>query len=167
MSQQAELVITRTINAPRELVFQAFTQAEHLQHWWGPKGMDLTVLNLDLRPGGVFHYGMRSLDGQSMYGIFHFREIISPEKLIFTSGFADEAGNLIRAPFSPVFPMELYNEYTFSDENGKTLLTLRGYPLIATEEEKLFYASMKDNMRQGFGGTFDKLDDYLKALTSR
>lgn len=164
MTQQAELVITRTIDAPRDLVFLAFTQAEHLKHWWGPKGMELTVIKLDVRPGGIYHYGMQSPDGHSMYGIFHFQEIVEPEKLIFTSGFADAEGNLIRAPFSSVFPMEILNVYTFAEENGKTLLTLRGNPVNATEEENQFYASMKDNMQQGFAGTFDKLDDYLATL---
>ncbi|WP_438448093.1 SRPBCC family protein [Gorillibacterium sp. sgz5001074] len=164
MSKQAELVITRTIDAPKELVFQAFTQAEHLKNWWGPKGLELSVLKLDVRPGGVFHYGMQTPDGQMMYGIFHYREIEAPNRLVFSSGFADEAGNLIRAPFSAVFPMELLNEYTFTEENGKTVLTLRGEPLHATEEEAQFYASMKENMEQGFGGTFGKLDEYLATL---
>ena len=58
-----EFVISRVFDAPRDLVWQSFTQAEHLKHWWGPKGFKMLSCKLDLRPGGIFHYGMRAPNG--------------------------------------------------------------------------------------------------------
>ncbi|WNR44989.1 SRPBCC family protein [Paenibacillus roseipurpureus] len=161
-----QLEITRIVNAPRELVYSVWTQPEHLAAWWGPTGMELTVKSLDVRPGGSFHYGMKSPEGFEMFGKFAYREVEAPVKLVYVSSFADAEGNVIRAPFSPVFPIEIINELTLTEEDGQTIITLRGGPINATEEELQFYASMKGSMEQGFGGTFKQLDDYLAGLTA-
>jgi uncharacterized protein YndB with AHSA1/START domain len=161
MSKQIELVITRTFDAPRELVFKAWTESEHLKHWWGPKGFTFGVSKLDLRPGGVFHYSMRSPDGHEMWGKFVYREIVAPEKIVFVNSFSDEEGNTVRAPFSPTWPLEVLNTLTLSENEGKTTLTLRGGPINATEEERKTYEAGFESMKQGFGGTFDQLADYL------
>jgi uncharacterized protein YndB with AHSA1/START domain len=161
MSNQIELVITRTFDAPRELVFKAFTEPEHLKHWWGPKGYTMNVAKLDLRPGGVFHYSQRSPEGQEMWGKFVFREIVEPEKLVYTNSFSDEEGNTIRAPFSPTWPLEILNTLTFTEHEGKTTLTMRGVPLTATEEELKTFKAAHDMVQKGFAGTFDQLADYL------
>ena len=159
-----EFVITRTFNAPRSLVFKAFTEAEHLAHWWGPVGFKLEVLALDVRAGGKFHYKMRSAEGHEMYGVFNYKEVSAPEKIIFTSGFSDTEGNVVRAPFSTEFPLEVLNTWTFSEENGKTTITLNGGPFNATDEENKFYTDMHSGMNQGFNGTFDQLENYLKTI---
>jgi uncharacterized protein YndB with AHSA1/START domain len=159
-----DFVITRVFNAPRKLIFDAFTQPKHLAHWWGPKGMELEVINLDLRPGGIFHYGMKSPEGHEMFGVFKYIEIVSPEKIVFINAFADKDGNIIRAPFNPLWPLEVNNVWTLTEENGKTTLTLKGGPHNASDEEhKMFEAGMP-SMQQGFGGTFDQLEAYLKTL---
>lgn len=159
-----ELVITRIFNAPRELVFKVWTEAEHLQHWWGPKGFTFGVVKLDLRPGGIFHYSMRSPDGHEMWGKFFYREINAPEKLVFINSFSDEEGNTVRAPFSPTWPMEILNTLTFTEHEGKTMLTMRGGPINATEEERKTYEAAFESMKQGFTGTFSQLDDYLAKV---
>ncbi len=164
MSKTIDLVITRTFDAPRELVFQAFTQAEHLQHWWGPKGMTLSVSKVDVRPGGIFHFSMETPDGHKMWGKFVYREIVAPEKLVYTNSFSDEEGNIIRAPFSETWPLEVLNTLTFTEDNGKTILTLHGVPWNASKEEEQNFADMHGSMHQGFGGTFDQLDAYLARL---
>ncbi len=156
-----ELVITRTFDAPRDLVFKAFTEAKHLQHWWGPKGWSLDVLTLDLRAGGVFHYSQESADGHKMWGKFVYREVAKPERLVFVNSFSDEEGNTVRAPFSETWPMEILNTLTFTEHEGKTTLTMRGGPLSATEEENNTFAAMRQSVQQGFAGTFDQLADYL------
>ncbi len=163
MSNQNELVITRTFDAPRELVFKTWTEAEHLKHWWGPKGTKIEVAKLDLQPGGVFHYSLSSPEGV-MWGKFIYREIEEPEKLVFVSSFSDEEGNTVRAPFSQIWPLEVLNITTFTEKDGKTTLTMRGGPISATEEEFNFYAQMHDSMQEGFAGTFDQLDDYLAKI---
>ena len=159
-----DFVITRVFNAPRKLIFSAFTEPKHLAHWWGPKGLSLQVIKLDLRPGGIFHYGMQSPEGHEMFGVFKYIEIVFPEKIVFINSFADKDGNIIRSPFSALWPLEVYNVWTLTEENGKTTLTLKGGPHNATEEEHKIFESMKPSMQQGFGGTFEQLDEYLKTL---
>jgi len=159
--KNAELVITRTFHAPRELVFKVWTQAEHLSHWWGPKGFELNVARLDLRPGGVFHYSMKSADGFEMWGKFVYEEITAPEKIVFVNSFADPEGNTIRSPFSDIWPLEVRNTLTLTESEGTTTLTLRGGPLRASEEERRAFVEGFESMKQGFGGTFDQLEAYL------
>ena len=161
---ESELVITRSFNAPRELVFKAFTQAEHLVHWWGPKGFTIEIHQLKLRPGGKFHYSMQLPDGGKMWGIFVYHEIKSPERIVFVNSFSDEKGNITRASFAQTFPLEILNEWTFTEENGKTTITLKGKPINATEEENNFFKGMASSMQQGFGGTFDQLEAYLTDI---
>ncbi|GGG72811.1 SRPBCC family protein [Paenibacillus radicis (ex Gao et al. 2016)] len=156
-----ELEITRTFNAPREIVFQAWTDVNQLKQWWGPTGMELEVSKLELRPQGIFHYSMKSPEGHVMWGKFVFHEIVEPEKLVFVNSFSDEEANTIPAPFNADFPMEIKNTLIFTEQDGKTLLTMRGGPINATETQLQFFKSMHESMQQGFGGTFDQLDAFL------
>lgn len=159
-----ELVITRELNASRELVFKTFTELEHLKEWWGPKGFKFSNAKLDLRPGGIFHYCMTSPEGHEMWGIFKYIEIIAPEKVIFTNGFADAEGNFIRAPFSPTWPLQVLNTWTFTEKNGKTLVELRGIPYNATEEETAMFTANFGNMNQGFAGTLEQWEQHLSTV---
>ncbi|MCF8246858.1 MAG: SRPBCC domain-containing protein [Saprospiraceae bacterium] len=158
------LSFTRVLDAPRELVFKAWTQPERLAKWWGPTGMELKVLKFDLQPSGIFHYSMSAKNGFQMFGRFTFREITSPERLVFINSFADEEGNIIPAPIIENFPLEVHNVLTFTEQDGKTIMTLQGGPLRASETEIATYRGMKESMEKGFGGTFDQLVEYLKAL---
>src|SRR5205085_4388835 len=107
-----EFTITRVFDAPRELVWKAITESERLMRWWGPKGFTMQVAQLDLRPGGVFHYSMRSPGGNDMWGKFVYREVVAPERLVFVNSFSDAEGNLTRNPFSPSWPLEILNTWT-------------------------------------------------------
>jgi uncharacterized protein YndB with AHSA1/START domain len=107
---------------------------------------------------------MRSPEGLEMWGKFEYREIEAPEKIVFVNSFSDSAGNKIRAPFSPTFPMEVLNILTFTENEGKTTLTLRGAPINASAEERSTYQGMVESLKQGFGGTFDQLSDYLANI---
>lgn len=158
------LEITRTFNAPRDLVFKAWTDLEHLKHWWGPKGSVINISKFDLQPGGIFHYSMQTPDGRQMWGKFVFREVAGPGKLVFVNSFSDLQGNTVRAPFNELFPLEILNIVTFTEQGGQTTLTLRGGPIQAAEEEVQFFHSMHPSMQQGFGGTFAQLDEYLAKL---
>lgn len=159
--EESELVITRIFDAPRDLVFMAWAEAEHLRHWWGPKGFALSVSKLDFRPGGFFHYSMRSSDGHEMWGKFVYREIAQPDRIVFVNSFSDEEGNITRAPFSQTVPLEILNTVTLSENEGKTTLTIRVCPINATAEERETFKAMFESMQQGYGGTFDQLADYL------
>jgi len=159
-----EFVITRVFDAPRALVWKAWTESERLAQWWGPKGCKIRVAKLDVRPGGIFHYVMQFRTGAEMWGRFIYREIAAPERLVFVNSFSDPDGGITRAPFSQLnqtWPLEVLNTLTLTEQGSKTMLTLRGGPINATEEELETFARMFDSMRQGFGGTFDQLADYL------
>jgi len=160
-SEGKELVITRVLNAPRELVFKVWSEVEHLKRWWGPKGIEISVAQLDFRPGGFFHYNMLSPDGNQMWGKFVYQEIEAFEKIVWVNSFSDEAGNIVRAPFSDLIPLEIRNTVTFSEHHGQTAMTLRSGPIHATEAERSFFEGMFDSMEEGFGGTFDQLEQYL------
>jgi uncharacterized protein YndB with AHSA1/START domain len=157
-----ELEITRQFNAPRKAVFAAFSKAENLASWWGPKGFDIEVHKLEFQPGGIFHYSMRTPDGSQMWGRFFYIEIEEPERIVFINSFSDEAGNVVRPPFEDPWPAEIMNVLTLTELEDTTILTLRGKPHNATPEESQTYADGFSSMQQGFGGTFDQLEEFLE-----
>jgi uncharacterized protein YndB with AHSA1/START domain len=157
-----EFTIARVFAAPRALVYQALTEVDRLAQWWGPKGFTMVRATLDLRPGGRYHYLMRSPDGHEMWGRFSYVEVVPPSRLVFTNAFSDAAGNAVRAPFSPTWPLEVLNVLTLEEQDGKTTVTMRGAPHQATAEEIRTFDGHRPSMQQGFGGTFDQLDEYLK-----
>lgn len=159
-----ELVIIRTLNAPRELVFKVWTQAEHLAQWWGPKGFKVGIHALNLTPGGAFHYSMESPDGQQMWGKLVYHEVVSPERLTYVSSFSNEAGETIRHPLSATWPLETLNKMTFTEHDGKTTLTLRGGPINATAEELATFEQARPMVEKGFDGMFSQLESYMASL---
>jgi len=96
-----------------------------------------------------------------MWGKWIYSEVTPPSRLVFTNSFADEAGNTIRAPFSETFPLQNESILTLDEVDGKTILTMRSYPLNATEAEVATYDAMHTSMQKGFGGTLDQLAAYL------
>ncbi len=153
--------ITRTFNAPRVVVWKAWTEREALEEWWGPKGCAIEVEELDVSAGGTFHYSMGMPDGSKWWGIFHYEEVEKPERIVFVNSFSNESGDIVGAPFSASWPKEIRNVATFHEEGGKTRLELRGQPVNVSAEEQAMFESMFGSMSQGFGGTFDQLDSYL------
>jgi len=153
-------VISRTFNAPRELVWQAWTDPRHMG-WWGPKGVTIHHAKLDLRPGGTFHYGMKTPEGREMWGKWVIREIHKPEVLVFVSSFSDEAGGLARHPLSPHWPLEMLTTVTFVAQGGNTLLTIQWLPLDPAEIERKTFDEGHESMKNGWTGTLDRLAEYL------
>jgi len=161
-TKTADFVISRVFDAPRELLWKALTEPERMQQWWGPKGVTVVAAKMDLRPGGTYHYGMRTPDGRTMWGKFIYREVAAPVRLVWVNSFSDEAGGITRHPLSPTWPLEMLTTVTFEEEPGnKTRVTVRWSPLNATAEERSTFDAGRDSMRQGWGGTFDKLAAYV------
>ncbi|MCP3027728.1 SRPBCC domain-containing protein [Halobacillus sp. A5] len=156
-----QVKITHSFNAPRGEVFKAFTDSEHLQNWWGPKGWAFNVSKSDFRTGGVFHYSQKPDDGDAMWVKFVYNEIIVPEKIVYTSIFSDEEGNIIRAPFNEKWPLETLNTLTFIEDEGKTTITDVVTPVSAAEEEIKIFGESQTMVYEGFSGTFQQLEDYL------
>ena len=157
------LKIVRNFNAPKALVFDAFATHEAFAEWWGPVGMPVTVIHFDFKPGGKLHYKMEG-NGQTMWGIFNFQNIVKPDLLEFINSFSDEAGNICRAPFPMEFPLEIFNQLTLEEKNGVTTLTLSGHPINATPDQEATYYSLIANMSQGFAGTLNQLEAYLTRI---
>jgi uncharacterized protein YndB with AHSA1/START domain len=166
MSPAKEFTISRTFNAPRELMFKVWTEPEHLVHWWGPKGFRVSVNKLDLRPGGIFHYGMKTPDGHQMWGRFVYKEIIPPEKLVFIVSFSDEEAGITTHPMSQSWPKEVLSTVLFTEEAGKTTLTMTGIPVNASHEEIKTFTDGFASMQQGWAGTMGQLEDYLANISA-
>jgi uncharacterized protein YndB with AHSA1/START domain len=161
MDVSAGFEIMRVFDAPRELVFKAMTEAERLKHWWGPKGFTRLSCKVDLRPDGVFHYGLRAPNGQEMWGKWVYREIVPPERLVTVVSFSDKEGNLLPHPFVPDWPLEVLTTATLTERDGKTTVTLTSVPYKATELQSKTFENGHKSMEQGFTGTLDQLDTYL------
>ena len=157
-------VITRTFDAPRELVFRVWTEAEHLEHWWGPQGMKVAHCTIDLRPGGAMHYGLQGPDGSMMWARWIFTEVAPPERLAFIASFSDEAGGMARAPFfDGGWPLEVLSTITFMESNGRTTLKMVGVPIRATDAERAMFRSAHPSMQGGWSGTLEQLTAYLET----
>lgn len=139
-----ELVLERVFNAPRELVFQAFTEPERLRRWWGPTGFTSPRCEVDLRPGGALRIDMRAPNGavHPMTGVFH--EIVLPERLVFSSSALNEHGE-------PMF--EVRNTFTFEPEGSKTRFRLRAQVTMATADAARYLPGME----QGWSLSLDRL----------
>ena len=159
-----EFVITRVFDAPRELVWKAWTERDRLMQWFGPKGFTMRVATLDLRPGGVFHYCLRSPAGQDIWGKFVYRDIVAPERIVLVNAFSDPQGGLTHHPMSPTWPLEMLSTTTLAEQGGKTTITVRWAPLNATEVERKTFDAGHESMRMGWTGTMDQLAAYLAKI---
>jgi uncharacterized protein YndB with AHSA1/START domain/dihydrofolate reductase len=159
----SEIVIARVFDAPRELVWKAWTDPEHLRRWWGPKNFTSPVCKIDLRVGGKYLSSMRSPEGQEFWSTGVYREIVPPERLVMTDSFADKEGNVVPAShygMSGDWPLELLVTVTFEDVGSKTRMTLR--------HEGIPAGKMSEDTKAGWNESFDKLADELaKARISR
>ncbi len=156
-----ELILERVFDAPCELVFKAFSEAEHLKHWWGPRGWTLTVCNIDFRPSGTWHYCMKCIDekqgdfyGYESWGKAVYLEIVEAEKIVYVDYFSDAEGN--EAENMP----SSKNTITFVEHEGKTKLVSRAQ-YASTEALK---AVLDMGMEQGITETWDRLAEHLQSL---
>jgi uncharacterized protein YndB with AHSA1/START domain len=155
------LVLERVFDAPRDLVFKMFKEPEHLKRWWGPKGWELPVCNIDFRPGGVWHYCMKCIDknqgdfyGMESWGKGVYKEIVEPESIAYTDYFSDAEGNENADLPATEVAME------FVDLNGKTKLISRSQ-YVSAEALKTV---MDMGMLQGITETWDRLAESLNEL---
>jgi len=153
--------MSRRFAARRADVWRAFTQPAAIQQWLSPAGFTSSVAAFDLRPGGMLHYCMRGGDGLEMWGKWTFREIEAEERLVAIISFSDAAGGLTRHPMNALWPLESLATSRFTDDDGGTLVSLLWEPINETPEERAAFAASHDEMRMGWGGTYDKLADYL------
>ena len=159
-SEDEVFKLSRVFDASPDLLWATWTQSEHLTQWFAPAGMKLTVKSLDLKPGGVFLYGMQGPMG-TMWGKWVFREIMAPQKLSYVVSFCSEAGMPVRHPMAPLWPLEVLAVQTLAVQGDKTLMESRSWPINATPEERAVFKAGHAGMQMGFGGAFTQLDAYL------
>ena len=149
VSPEKEMKLTRMINAPRELVFRAWTDPAEVKKWWGPKDFTNPVCNVDATPGGEILIHMQAPDKTiyPMDGEFH--EIVEPERLVFTTAALDKNGNRL---------FEVLNTVTFADENGKTKISLYAVVSNITEEGRPYI----DGMNEGWNQSIDRLAELVE-----
>jgi uncharacterized protein YndB with AHSA1/START domain len=139
-----ELVITRVVDAPRSLVFKAWTEPERIRQWWGPRGFTTLSCEMDLRPGGAWRTRSRSPEGtdHNEHGVF--QEIVAPERLVFTQAWEDADGKPKHETLVTV---------TFTERNGTTTMTFH----------QAVFASVtsRDAHNEGWSSAFDLLVEYL------
>lgn len=141
-----ELVIERVFNAPRELVFRAWTDLEHVRKWFGPKDHPATHVTMDVRPGGRWRACLRSTEtGHNLWLGGVYREIVPPERLIFTFAWEEEGER----------GLETLVEITLVERDSKTHMTFRQTPFQSDGE--------RDGHRGGWSSSFDRLDELLTA----
>jgi uncharacterized protein YndB with AHSA1/START domain len=147
-SAERVLVITRIFDAPRSLVWKAWTDPEHLAQWWGPHGFTLPSCKVDLRTGGAYRFHMRGPENDDHFSQGVFREIVEPSRLVMAGFWADADGN-------PTRPETLLT-VTFEDLGGKTKLTLH---------QAVFESvTARDEHRGGWSGSFERLAEYLATV---
>lgn len=155
-SSGREIVLTRVFDAPRNRVFKAWTEPEHLMRWWAPEGCTTPSCKVDLRPGGRFHYCMRTPDGKDIWGIGIYREIVEPERIVYMDSFADAKGSPVPPThygMSADHPAETLVTATFAELGAKTKVTLRHSFPEAVKERK--------ETEQGWSQMLDRLAEHL------
>jgi uncharacterized protein YndB with AHSA1/START domain len=148
--QGGELVLTRVFAAPRELVFRAWTQAEHFARWFGPHGATLPVCRLDARPGGTLHYQHHFPDYPDVWVAGTFTDVSPPERVSYDVWFSDETGGRVERPG---FPGEMSITARFDEHPGGTLVTVHQVGLVTDQGEV-----------QGWTETLDRLASLLAEL---
>lgn len=154
------VVLTRTFDAPRELVFKAWTEPERVMRWWGPAHFTSPVCTIDLRVGRSYLFCMESPEGQRFWSTGVFHEVTPPERLVFTDSFSDKHGNAVPASAYGMpgeWPPELLVTVTFEEVDSKTKLTLTQVGIPEGEVLEMTAA--------GWNESFDKLAASLGQVT--
>lgn len=144
-SSDRELAISRVLDAPRELVWEVFTNPNHIKNWWGPNGFTNTIFKMEVRPGGVWDFVMHGPDGADYKNKNIFKEIIKPEKIVFDHISEPKFTTTIR----------------FIDQGNKTLL--KWHMLFETAEQ--FHQTIKTfKADEGLKQNIVRLNKYLVQL---
>jgi uncharacterized protein YndB with AHSA1/START domain len=165
--QTKPFIISREFAAPRDLVWQVWTEREHFPRWFGPKGVATTLVQFDLRPGGMCHYYLTAPDGKKWWGKAAYREITPPTKLVWINSFSDEHAGITRHPFTKdPWPLQMLTVVTFAENAGKTTVTVTWLPIDANDDERCVFDNSHASMNGGWGGTMEQLTAYLAQVQS-
>jgi uncharacterized protein YndB with AHSA1/START domain len=165
LQAKAPFSISRIFKAPRELVFELHTEAAHLEKWWSPTGFKAIHSSIDFRVGGAYLYGNQGPDGVQIWGKHVFQEIVPNERLTYIQSFSDKDAGTTRHPMSATWPLEMLATAVFEDvDDANTKVTLTWQPWNSDEIGNATFDAARSGMDQGIGGTFAKLEAYLKTI---
>jgi len=145
-----ELVFTRLLNAPRELVFKVWTEPEHIKHWWGPNGFTNTIHEMNVSPGGIWRLMMHGPDGRNYPNKIEYIEVVEPERLVYKHSGDDDTE-----------PVNFHVTVTFEKQGDKTLLTMRS---LFTSKEELDRVVREYGADEGAIQTLTRLAEYLENM---
>ncbi len=147
-----EIIVTRVLDAPRELVWEAWIDPKQVEKWWGPKGFTTTVHEMEAKPGGVFRQTMHGPDGVDYPNESVFVEVVKPERIAFSH----------RGGEKGVPEIQLKMIWTFEDQEGKTKVTIRQvYPTTEARD----HAANTYGAIEGGKQTLERLAEYLEKTT--
>ena len=152
-SDPRSIVGTREYDAPRDLVFSAFTDPNHLAQWWGPNGFKTTTLSFDMRPGGVWRFVMHGPDGRDYQNRITYEEVTPPERIVYRHGGGDD-----------VEPVQFRQLITFEDLGGRTRIVWRGDFPTAGERDRVVKEHGADT---GLVQTMARLAEYVATQLPR
>jgi uncharacterized protein YndB with AHSA1/START domain len=152
-SDPRSIIGVREFDAPRDLVFSAWTDPKHLAHWWGPNGFTHTTMSFDLRPGGVWRFVMHGPDGRDYQNRITFEEILRPERIVYRLGGGDD-----------VEPVQFRTTVMFEDLGGRTRISWRGDFPSAAERDRVI---TEYGAAEGVVQTMTRLSDYVSSMNNR
>jgi uncharacterized protein YndB with AHSA1/START domain len=148
-----EMVISRLINAPRELVWEAWTNPEHVKYWWGPNGFTNSIYEMSVKPGGVWRFMMHGPDGTDFPNKIVYNEVVKPQRLVYTHSSEDEND-----------PNLFHTTVTFEDQDGKTLLTMKAIFATAEERDRVV---REYGAEEGGKQTLARLEEYVLKMAAK
>jgi len=156
--------ISQTFKVARPTLWAVYTQPEHVSKWLAPQGFTMPAYDMEFRIGGRFLHAMQAPDGTQMWGKWEFLGIEAPRRLSLIQHFSDREGGMTRHPMAPSWPLRTMANSTLSEEGSGSSLQLEWLPFEAAPEEIAIFDASHESMRQGWIGTFAKLETYLATL---
>ncbi|CAN5671647.1 hypothetical protein BH10BDE1_BH10BDE1_16450 [soil metagenome] len=168
LAKEDTFVVTRTFEAPIDVMFDVWTDPNKFSKWLPPTGMTQTFIDVQVKPGGEGFYKMENAEGLKMYGKIQYKEIVKPNKLVYTQIFTDEKGEIARHPLAPTWPEKMLTTVRLYAETAETTRIEITWVIegAATDVERKTFHDAKSGMTQGWGGSFEKLDAYLAGRRS-
>jgi len=160
--------IIREFNAPRQLVFDAWTQVKHLNNWMFPMpGCTCDFVSADIVDGGSSLHKLTMPNGNEMWLLTKYEEVVTPERLVFLQYFSNENGDMLSMPHIPDWPQHMLATLHFEQvEENKTKLTFLWEPRDATEKEMQTFESKRSDHGKGWGAGMDQLHTYIETINN-
>lgn len=166
MSKVAPSILTRVYNAPKQLVYDAWTKVEHLQKWMFPqKGFTCDYVTADIRPGGSSLHKMTTPTGHQMWLLTKYDDMTPPDTIVFRQYMSNEAGEILPHPQMPNWPKDMRVTINLEEAEGKTSLELVWEPVEPTVDEIEAFESTREQHGNGWGAGLEQLTNYLNDLS--